>query len=84
MRFLGNRSTGKMGFAIAERAAARGAEVILVAGPVSLPTPAGARRVDVRSALQLREALWAALGEDLSEADALVMTAAVADIGPRK
>jgi phosphopantothenoylcysteine decarboxylase/phosphopantothenate--cysteine ligase len=79
VRFIGNRSTGKMGFAIAERAAARGAEVILVAGPVAVPPPAGARRVDVRSALQLRDALWAALGEDLSAADALIMTAAVAD-----
>ncbi len=48
VRFLGNRSTGKMGFALAERAAARGASVTLVAGPVSLATPHGVRRIDVR------------------------------------
>jgi len=82
VRFLGNRSTGKMGFAVAERAAARGATVTLVAGPVSLPTPAGVRRVDVRSALDMQRALADALGPDLSRADALVMTAAVADYRP--
>jgi phosphopantothenoylcysteine decarboxylase / phosphopantothenate---cysteine ligase len=82
VRFLGNRSTGKMGFAVAERAAARGAEVTLVAGPVALPAPFGARRVDVRSALEMRAALWEALGPDLGRADALVMTAAVADYRP--
>jgi phosphopantothenoylcysteine decarboxylase/phosphopantothenate--cysteine ligase len=82
VRFLGNRSTGKMGFAIAERAAARGAEVTLVAGPVSLPTPHGVKRVDVRGAVTMRQALWQAMGLDLSRADALVMTAAVADHRP--
>lgn len=82
VRFLGNRSTGKMGFAIAERAAARGAEVTLVAGPVSLPTPHGVKRVDVRGAVTMRQALWQALGVDLSRADALVMAAAVADHRP--
>lgn len=82
VRFLGNRSTGKMGFAIAERAAARGADVTLVAGPVTLATPWAVRRVDVRSALAMRSALWQALGPDLSGADALVMTAAVADYRP--
>src|SRR5258706_2756725 len=51
VRFLSNRSSGKMGFALAERAAAQGAKVTLVAGPVTLPTPAGVTRVDVRSAL---------------------------------
>jgi phosphopantothenoylcysteine decarboxylase/phosphopantothenate--cysteine ligase len=79
VRFLGNRSTGKMGFAIAERAAARGAEVKLVAGPVTLPTPYGVTRVDVRGALAMRSALWQAMGPDLGAADALVMSAAVAD-----
>jgi phosphopantothenoylcysteine decarboxylase/phosphopantothenate--cysteine ligase len=79
VRFLGNRSSGKMGFAIAERAAARGAKVTLIAGPVSLPTPAFVQRVDVRSALTMRGALWQALGPDLGHADALVMCAAVAD-----
>jgi phosphopantothenoylcysteine decarboxylase/phosphopantothenate--cysteine ligase len=79
VRFLGNRSTGKMGFAVAERAAARGADVTLVAGPVELATPFGVRRVDVRGALAMKRALWEALGPELDQADALVMSAAVAD-----
>ncbi len=82
VRFLGNRSTGKMGFAVAERAALRGAQVTLIAGPVSLATPPGAERVDVRGALAMRTALWQALGEDLRGADALIMTAAVSDYRP--
>ena len=82
VRFIGNRSTGKMGFAIAERAAARGADVTLIAGPVSLATPHGVRRVDVRSAEAMRQALWQALGLDLQKADALIMAAAVADHRP--
>ncbi len=82
VRFLGNRSSGKMGFAVAERASARGAKVTLIAGPVSLATPWGVRRVDVRSALAMREAVWEELGGDLSRADALVMSAAVADHRP--
>lgn len=82
VRFLGNRSTGKMGFAVAERAAARGAEVTLIAGPVTLATPSGVRRVDVRSALDMQAALREALGADLGGADALVMSAAVADYRP--
>jgi phosphopantothenoylcysteine decarboxylase/phosphopantothenate--cysteine ligase len=82
VRFLGNRSSGKMGFAIAERAAQRGADVTLVAGPVSVPTPYGVRRVDVRGALEMRAALWQVLGPDLSLADALIMAAAVADHRP--
>jgi phosphopantothenoylcysteine decarboxylase/phosphopantothenate--cysteine ligase len=82
VRFISNRSSGKMGFALAERAAAHGAKVTLVAGPVSLPTPAGVNRIDVRSALAMRGALWQALKPDLSGADALIMTAAVADYRP--
>ncbi len=82
VRFLGNRSSGKMGFAIAERAAARGADVTLVAGPVGLPTPHGVRRVDVRGAVTMRQALWQAMGVDLAKVDALVMAAAVADHRP--
>jgi phosphopantothenoylcysteine decarboxylase/phosphopantothenate--cysteine ligase len=82
VRFLGNRSTGKMGFAVAARAAARGADVTLVAGPVTLATPPGVRRVDVRSALSMQRALADALGPELDRADALVMTAAVADYRP--
>ena len=76
VRFLGNRSSGKMGFAIAEAAVQAGAEVTLVAGPVSLPTPAGvARRVDVRSALQMRDAVM----RSIEGADIFIATAAVAD-----
>jgi phosphopantothenoylcysteine decarboxylase/phosphopantothenate--cysteine ligase len=82
VRFISNRSSGKMGFALAERAAAHGGRVTLIAGPVSLPTPAGVSRVDVRSALAMRGALWQALKPDLSGADALIMTAAVADYRP--
>jgi len=82
VRFLGNRSTGKMGFAIAERAAARGADVTLIAGPTALATPHGVRRVDVRGAVAMRGALWQATGLDLGRIDALVMSAAVADYRP--
>jgi phosphopantothenoylcysteine decarboxylase/phosphopantothenate--cysteine ligase len=78
VRFIGNRSSGKMGFAIATAAARRGAEVVLVAGPVSLPTPAGVTRVNVRSAAQMRDAVLAAL-----PADIYIGTAAVADYTPR-
>lgn len=82
VRFLSNRSTGQMGFAVARRAAARGAEVTLITGPVHLTTPARVKRVDVRSAVAMRGALWQALGPDLSHADALVMSAAVSDHRP--
>jgi phosphopantothenoylcysteine decarboxylase/phosphopantothenate--cysteine ligase len=82
VRFISNRSSGKMGFALAERAAAHGAKVTLIAGPVALATPAGVTRIDVRSALAMRGALWQALKPDLSGADALIMTAAVADYRP--
>lgn len=77
VRFIGNRSSGKMGFAIAEAAARRGAQVVLVAGPVSLTTPADVERIDVRSARQMREAVIAAL-----PADAYIGAAAVADYAP--
>src|SRR5262249_50045267 len=79
VRFIGNRSSGKMGFALAERAALRGASVTLIAGPVALATPAGVRRVDVRSAADLKRELFAAMGSKLSGADALLMCAAVGD-----
>jgi phosphopantothenoylcysteine decarboxylase/phosphopantothenate--cysteine ligase len=82
VRFIGNRSSGKMGFALAARAAARGARVTLVTGPVLLPTPPGVDRVDVRAALQMQGELEHALGSDLSAADALIMSAAVADFRP--
>jgi phosphopantothenoylcysteine decarboxylase/phosphopantothenate--cysteine ligase len=82
VRFVGNRSSGKMGFALAERARTFGAQVTLVTGPVNLPTPVGVQRVEVRSAQSMRSALWQALAPDLSAADALIMTAAVADYRP--
>jgi phosphopantothenoylcysteine decarboxylase / phosphopantothenate---cysteine ligase len=84
VRFLSNRSSGRMGFAIAERAAARGAEVTLIAGPVVLATPYAVRRVDVRSAAGMQAALGEELGPDLGGADALIMSAAVADYVPRE
>ena len=84
VRFVSNRSSGKMGFAVAERAAARGAAVTLIAGPVPLPTPAGVTRVDVRSAIDLQAALERALGPRLSGADVLVMSAAVGDFRAKK
>jgi phosphopantothenoylcysteine decarboxylase/phosphopantothenate--cysteine ligase len=82
VRFIGNRSSGKMGFALAARAASRGAQVVLVAGPVALATPPGVERRDVETAEQMRAALAGVLGPDLSGADALVMAAAVADFRP--
>ena len=78
VRFLGNRSSGKMGFAVAAAAAAMGAQVTLVAGPVALATPAGVRRVDVRSAAQMHEAVLAALPGQ----DAYLGAAAIADYTP--
>lgn len=76
VRFLGNRSSGKMGFAVAEAAAQAGAGVTLIAGPVTLATPPGiARRVDVRSARQMHDAVMRAIGD----ADIFIATAAVAD-----
>jgi phosphopantothenoylcysteine decarboxylase/phosphopantothenate--cysteine ligase len=78
VRFLGNRSTGKMGFAIAERAAARGARVILVAGPSPLTPPRDAEVIAVRSALEMRQAVLARFGD----AHAVIMAAAVADYRP--
>lgn len=82
VRFLGNRSSGKMGFALAARAAARGANVVLVAGPVSLATPPNVDRRDVQTAEEMARALGTILGPDLAGADALVMAAAVADFRP--
>jgi phosphopantothenoylcysteine decarboxylase/phosphopantothenate--cysteine ligase len=79
VRFLSNRSSGKMGYAIAREAHLRGARVTLVSGPVTLPCPAGVTRISVRSALEMKHAIWHNLGEDLDQADALIMTAAVGD-----
>ena len=78
VRFISNRSTGRMGFALAERAAARGHAVTLVSGPVTLPTPPGVTRVDVESAREMLAAVESAL----DACDAVVMCAAVADFRP--
>ena len=79
VRFIGNWSSGRQGYALARAAAARGAKVTVVAANVSLDDPAGAEVVRVTSALQMRDAVMAAA----AEADAVVMAAAVADYRPR-
>lgn len=78
VRAITNRSSGKMGFALAAEAALRGADVILIAGPCALPTPAGVRRLDVETALEMREAVRA----EFDSATVVVMAAAVADFRP--
>jgi phosphopantothenoylcysteine decarboxylase / phosphopantothenate---cysteine ligase len=78
VRFIGNRSSGRMGLALAERAAARGAEVTLIAANVALDSPAGVRRIDVETTAELAAAVAAEFGE----ADVLLMAAAVADFRP--
>jgi phosphopantothenoylcysteine decarboxylase/phosphopantothenate--cysteine ligase len=80
VRVIANRSSGKQGFALAQAALDAGAEVILITGPVSLPTPTGAFRVDVQTA----EEMLAAVQSNIPEADALMMAAAVADFRPAK
>jgi phosphopantothenoylcysteine decarboxylase/phosphopantothenate--cysteine ligase len=75
VRYLGNRSSGKMGFAVAAEAARRGASVVLVAGPTPLATPPGVRRIDILTALELRDAMFA----EFDRATITVMAAAVAD-----
>jgi phosphopantothenoylcysteine decarboxylase/phosphopantothenate--cysteine ligase len=78
VRFLGNRSSGKQGYALARTAAARGARVTLIAANAGLPDPAGVDVVPVGTAVQLREAVLKAA----ADADAVVMAAAVADFRP--
>jgi len=78
VRYLTNRSSGKMGYALAAEAAARGAAVTLVSGPTALATPLGVRRLDVTSAAELAQAVL----ELAPQQDAVVMTAAVADFRP--
>lgn len=78
VRFIGNRSSGKSGFAIAEEAARRGARVSLVTGPVSLPDPFGVEVVRVTTALQMRAAAFARF----DAADVVIASAAVADFRP--
>ena len=78
VRYLSNRSSGRMGYALAEAAQARGARVILVSGPVSLQPPAGAKVVPVRTAAEMRDAVFA----HLEPATIIVKCAAVADFRP--
>ena len=78
VRYLGNRSTGRMGYAVAAEAARRGAEVILISGPTHLETPAGVRRINVRSARDMCAAVLA----EYESVDAVVKAAAVADYRP--
>ncbi len=78
VRYLTNRSSGKMGYAVAEAAARRGAKVILVSGPTALETPTGVRRVDVRTAEEMR----AAVSKDFAACSIGIFAAAVADYRP--
>ena len=78
VRFISNRSTGKMGFALAQAAAEAGHEVVLVAGPVALETPPGVRRVDIETALEM----LAAVERELPAAEVYISCAAVADWRP--
>ena len=78
VRFIGNRSSGRMGFAVARAAAEQGAQVRLVAGPVHLPTPAGVERNDVRSARDMR----AAVMRHIPQSDIFISAAAVGDYRP--
>jgi phosphopantothenoylcysteine decarboxylase/phosphopantothenate--cysteine ligase len=80
VRFLSNRSSGKMGFAVARAACLRGAQVILVSGPSALSTPPRVKFIPVRTAVEMREAVL----ENLKEASVLVMAAAVSDYRPRR
>lgn len=80
VRYIGNRSSGKMGFAIANAAALRGATVTLVTGPVHLETPRNVERVDVESAEQMHDAVF----KYAPTSDAVIMAAAVADYAPEK
>jgi phosphopantothenoylcysteine decarboxylase / phosphopantothenate---cysteine ligase len=78
VRYLTNRSSGKMGYAVAQAAARRGAQVTLVSGPTALETPAGVRRVDVRTAEQMHEAVK----KEFANCSMGIFAAAVADYRP--
>ncbi len=80
VRVLTNRSSGKMGYAVARAACEAGAEVTLISGPVSLPTPAGVARVDVRTAREMFDAVK----KDAKRADVFISVAAVADYRVKK
>ena len=78
VRYVGNYSSGKMGYAVAEVARDRGAKVVLVSGPVALPAPSGVETICVKTAEEMRDAVV----EACKDADALIMAAAVADYRP--
>ncbi len=80
VRFVSNRSSGKMGFAVANAAALRGASVTLIAGPVALETPRNVQRIDVGSAEEMHKAVM----RHAKKADAVIMAAAVADFTPAR
>ncbi len=80
VRFIGNRSSGKMGFAIAKAASQRGANVTLISGPAALQTPIGVRRIDVESAAEMYEAVT----REYENHRVIMMAAAVADFRPAK
>jgi phosphopantothenoylcysteine decarboxylase / phosphopantothenate---cysteine ligase len=80
VRFISNRSSGKMGFAVAQAAREAGAQVVLVSGPVSLETPAGIKRIEVESAAEM----LAAVLRELPGTDVFISTAAVADYRPAR
>jgi len=79
VRFVSNRSSGKMGYALAAACARRGARVVLVSGPVDLPTPFGVERISIHTSAEMREAVL----ERRAGAEAVFMAAAVADYIPR-
>jgi phosphopantothenoylcysteine decarboxylase/phosphopantothenate--cysteine ligase len=80
VRFISNRSSGKMGFAVAQAARQAGADVVLVSGPVSLATPAGVRRIDCESAVDMLGVVL----KEVGKADIFISTAAVADYKPAR
>ena len=82
VRFLSNRSSGKMGFAIAQAAAEAGHQVTLIAGPVALPTPPGVTRIDVESADDMFQAVATALAQATPPVAVAILAAAVADYRP--
>ena len=82
VRYLGNRSSGRMGYAVAAEALARGAQVVLVTGPTAIEPPAGADVIRVRGAEEMRSAVMARVAGDGDGLDLVVMVAAVADYTP--
>ena len=79
VRFIGNRSSGKMGFALAQAAANAGGNVVLISGPVGLPDPDGIRIIGVTSAREMRDAVI----REYADTDIVIMAAAVADYRPK-